>query len=329
MSITASEIKRYKSATVNDTASNGGRMSATESVSGTSGNVWPDASESERTAGSTKYRKLFHKIANDDDLTLANARVFLERVTPGDDEIYLFEGTQTDVQSGIATPDLYGAGDLATSISASATSFNVAVEDGDVTIFRAGDTVRISDKTAVDATAGNEEYHTLAGTPSATGDVWTLAITGAVANTYSNTNTVVSSVIESGDVECAISGVIETTTSGTFDENSVTMDNIGTIYQTWTITFSDASNFAVAGDVVGSVGTGNISSTFSPTNSDFSKPYFSIAAAVWGGTWAGAETVVFVTSPAAIPVWEKRVIPAGADSLAGNSRIVAVSGESA
>ena len=328
MSIVAAEIKRYKSATVNDTASNGGRMSANESVSGTSGNVWPDASEAERTAGSTKYRKLFHKIANDDDLTLSTGRVFLERVTPGDDEIYLFEGTQTDVQSGIATPDLYGAGALATSVLASATSFNCSVEDGAVTIFRSGDTVRISDKATVTA-SGNEEYHTLTGTPTATGDVWTLAITGTLANTYSNSDTVISSVIESGDVACAISGVVETTASGTFDENSVTFDNIGTIYQSWTITFSDASNFSVAGDVVGSVGSGNISSTFSPTNADFSKPYFNIPAAVWGGTWAAAETVVFISSPAAVPVWEKRVIPAGASSLAGNSRIVVVSGESA
>jgi len=61
----------------------------------------------------------------------------------------------------------------------------------------------------------------------------------------------------------------------------------------------------------------------------FTKPYFTIPAAAWGGTWANGETVTFITHPASIPIWEKRVIPAGANSLAGNKRIIVVRGESA
>ncbi|MBF0171737.1 MAG: hypothetical protein HQK87_11755, partial [Nitrospinae bacterium] len=74
MPIQSSELRFYKSATVSDASSNGGRMSANEIPDGVKNNVWPDVPQGERLAGSTKFRKVFFKVANDDDIRLINPR---------------------------------------------------------------------------------------------------------------------------------------------------------------------------------------------------------------------------------------------------------------
>lgn len=60
MAVVRAELKVYKSAVFNDQPTNGGRMSATESPTDVVGNLFLDAPEAERTAGSTKYRKIFY-----------------------------------------------------------------------------------------------------------------------------------------------------------------------------------------------------------------------------------------------------------------------------
>ncbi len=161
-------------------------------------------------------------------------------------------------------------------------------------------------------------------------------MTITVAETLANDYTVasgarVSSIYEAGDIECTMTGWTETSASGTYDESAhpPVLDNIGTIEQTWTLTFTDATHFSVSGDTVGSVGSGDTSTDFAPQNSDFSKPYFTLEAAGWGGTWTAGDTVVFTTHPAAIALWEKRVVPAGAASLSNNKITLVWPGESA
>ena len=78
MTILDSELDFYKAETNDDTTSNGGRMSAIEIISGVLQNVWPHAFKAERDAGSTKFRKLFCKVSNDDDDTLYNPGYCLE-----------------------------------------------------------------------------------------------------------------------------------------------------------------------------------------------------------------------------------------------------------
>jgi hypothetical protein len=96
------------------------------------------------------------------------------------------------------------------------------------------------------------------------------------------------------------------------------MFNDGTVYETWTLTFSSASAFAVSGAYYGSVGNGNTSSTFSPTNPDTGQPYFAIESAGWGGTWANGDTVVFNTVPSAVPMLLCQVVPAGTSAESNN-----------
>lgn len=334
MSIVSSELIIYKSVNVNDASSNGGRLSSVQVVDAQKNNVWPNVPQSERTSGSTKYRKLFYKVANDDDLSLITPKVFADLYTPGEDRINIFPGTQTDTQADISSPRLYGNGKLNADVSATATSFDVLVEDATDAIFQNGDPIRISDSTDALTGDGNEEWFNLDATTGVSwnGNVATLTLESgsSLVNSYLASNTRVSSVIETATIETSSSNWTETTTSGTYDETTypLVLDNIGTTYELWTITFTSATDFDCIGDTIGSVGSGSISSDFSPNNADFTKPYFTLSSSGWGGTWASGETITFTTSPAAYPFWEVRVIDPGTASLSSNTFKVSINGES-
>jgi hypothetical protein len=332
MPIIASEIKMYKSATVSDGSANGGRMSAVEAVSGVKNNIWPDVPETERTAGSTKYRKIFIKIADTENLALQGPNLYFTQRTPGDDYVVMMAGTQTNTQGDLTGSErIYGCGALNSNVSSGASSVTVNVETGAhgaSGIFQNGDTVWISD-------GSNAEKHLL---HSSTGVSWngtqaTLTFAGSetLASSYLAANTVVASVYAPSDIQTSVSNWVETSGSGTYDETTYppVLDNIGSVEQTWTITFSSATNFTCTGNTVGSVGSGVIGSNFAPSNTGFSRPYFTLNSAGWGGTWANGNTVVFQTHPAATPIWFKRVVPAGAGSLSLNSYKIKVDGASA
>ena len=205
MSIVASELKLFASTVANDTAANGGAISGTEIVGGTKNNVWPDVSQAERTAGSVKYRKVFIKVANAASLALTNARIFIETPTPGEDTIVLMSGTPTDTQAEADDyTRFYGAGTLDANISAGASALAVNVETGNAfagaNIFQDGDLIRVSDKTAVDASSGNTEFVRLASSNAVSwaGNKATLTLASGVtlANAYTASATLVASVLE-------------------------------------------------------------------------------------------------------------------------------------
>lgn len=334
MTILSSELIFYKSATVNDTSANGGRMSINPVTSGVLQNVFPNVLSAERTSGSTKYRKLFMKVANDDDLTLLTSKLWFDNITQAEDWAIFFAATQTDTQADITGSERkYGCGTLKTTVVATNTTVIVTVEDSTLTgVFQDGDEIRITDKVNPDSVTGNEEFATISGAPSVDGVDVTITLAAGLANGYTaGAGTRIMSILPASDIECTVDNWVETSTAGTYDETTypVICDNIGTIEQTWTITFTDATNFTVAGDTVGSLASGTIGSDYSPSNPDFTKPYFTLESGGWGGTWANGETVVFQSHPAAYPVWEKRVVPAGCASLSSNKITLVISGESA
>jgi hypothetical protein len=196
-------------------------------------------------------------------------------------------------------------------------------------IFRDGLTIRISNKLTVDG-AGQEEYHVIdtAGV-SWLGNVATIDLVGTLAAGYSASNTYVSSVIEVGDtVATSTNPIVSGGGSYDFATYPIDPDNIGSIEQNWTLTFTSTTQFNIVGDTLGNIGTGTVSSLVAPNNPNFTKPYFSINQLGWAGTQIGT-TVTFTTHPAAMPIWYKRIVPAGAASLSGDKVIVAVDGESA
>ena len=337
MTIIDSELKLYKSSVITDDGTNGGLMSSDECVSAVSNNVFPNVFTADRVAGLTTHRKTFCKVGNDADESLYYPQIWMDIVTAGDDWCIFFVGTQTDVQAGIVgTEHKYGCAPLNANVAAGVSTLDVDVEDstlatGNDVIYTVGDVIRITDKATIGG-AGNEETHTLTGV-SNVGTVVTLTFAATtLANPYTTANdTRVMTVYEPSTVTCSVDNWAETCAGdGTYDETTypVVTDNIGTIDQTWTLTFTSATDFGVVGNTLGSVGTGTTAGDFAPSNAAFSKPYFTLDKDGWALTWASADTVVFQTHPAAVPIWQRRTVPAGCTSLSGNKVTLVFGGES-
>lgn len=335
MAIQSSEIKFYKAYVNNDTSSNGGRMSNSVISSGVRNAVFPNVSEAERTSGVTRWRKLFVKIANDDDLTFANGKTMLTSTTGSDDYMVIAAGNDYNVYSAIGTPRIYGCGVLNANVSAAATSITVAIEGADSTAWNnlnifntstADNIIRITDGTHA------EIFENVSA--SKTDNVYTLTLNAgdALGNSYLTTNTYISSILNAGDVKCSFDSVVVTSTAGTFNYTNfpILLDNIGTVYDTWTLTFINATTYTITGLSEGLLASGgNISSNASPTNPNFAKKYMTIQSGAFGGTFATNDTVVFKTYPATIPIWMREIVPAGSASYANNTCPLYVIGESA
>jgi hypothetical protein len=319
MAIVGSELVYYASAVVNDTSSNGGKISETEVVSGGSNTWWPNVPEATLTTGATQWRKGFVRVDNAANETATTLRVGLWRPTAGEDSLYLAKGTQTNIQSGFGSPALYGVGALDDSVLTGANSIDVLVEDGAVIIFRDGESIRISNETSL-GTGGTAEIHTISGTPSVLGDVVTITLAGTLANDYSDTNTYVSSLIEETGVAGATTGKSVTSVAGTFSEAYMVVGNLGSIYQTVTFTFTSATAFNVTSDAGITLAGGTRDTTYAPTNVGKGAAYFSVPATCWGGTFVAGNTVVITTIPPSVPILEKRIVPAGCTAFGSQSR---------
>jgi hypothetical protein len=187
----------------------------------------------------------------------------------------------------------------------------------------------------IDAT-GNEEIVLLDAAPSAAGDVITLSFTPALSNGYTDTATRVASIL---DVDDALGDLITSYNTftvasvgtGDYDDTTypITLDSIATVYEAWTLNFTSATAFDVVGDTLGVVGAGNVSGGAAPTNADFGAPYFTLPSTGFSGTWQSGDTISFTTVPQAVPLWLKRIVPAGAASTANNKAIIVMDGESA
>ena len=339
MSIVKSELIWRKSEDNTDTSSGGGYMTAIQSVDGVKNNIFPDVSQAERTAGVTgTYRKLHIHVANDADLTLYSPKIFVETITPGDDRVIIFPGTHIDTQATMTETQYYGAGVLKTTVVATDTEVVVTVENAVDDVFDDGMLFRISDKDSVDAETGNTEFIRLdaASAVSWNGNDATLTFTTATPAGLENGYTAgakISSVIEGSDIVGAYASLTETTAGdGTYDDTTypVLLDHIASVYDHWTLSFSSATEFTIAGTKVGAItGTWNTSANANPGNSDYSnKPYFILDYRGWTDTWANGDTLEFDTTPATLAIWYDRIIPAASDSLSGNKVIVGITGES-
>ncbi|MEO5345864.1 MAG: hypothetical protein H7834_05740 [Magnetococcus sp. YQC-9] len=342
MAIQANEIKWYQPRAINDGPTNGGRMSAIEIPDNVKNNVWPDVPQAERTSGSVKYRKSFIKIANDDDLALIAPRLFIETQTPGDDRVVLLAATQNDTQQeAIGYTRCYGTGNLDGDLMAGDATLMVVVEpgngaDGDE-IFRNDDLIRVSDQPSLDATQGKSEFLRLTATNAVSwnGNLATLTLADGSRPgfNYLAAETRVASVIEGADIAATTTTLLLSSQAGSYNHTlyPLLLDHLGTIEQIWTLTFTSATQFTCVGDELGIMGSGSIAADFAPVNPDFGRPYFTLTGGLppWGGTFQSGDTLTWTTHPAALPLWEKRTVPAGANSHSGNKVIVAISGESA
>jgi hypothetical protein len=328
--ITSPELKAYRAANQSDLSTNGGRMSAYPISSGVVGALFPNVDDTERTAGSIKYRKAFFKVDHPGPEALLSTRMYQDKNSAGDDKVCFFLGTQTDTQSAITGSERkYGCGDLDASTLAGATTVTVEVEVGQTGLFAIADLIRVTDKATLGG-AGNEEFVTVV-TASQTGDIVTLTVTPPLGNAYSNASTRVASVYDASNVVANYVSFSKSSTLGVYDDTTypIVLNDKSSIEQTWTGTFTTSTAFDISGNTVGAVGSGTVGGGAAPNNADFSYPFFTMAAAGFSGTWAPGDTFTFTTHPAAVPIWIKRQVPAGAGTTAASTAVVVMDGGSA
>lgn len=315
-------------------AQNGGRMAGTLLVSGVKNNLFPDVSQSERTAGAVKWRKAFIHVNSAQDTALLNVRLFLDALTPAGDFVVFYPGTQTDTEDQL-TGRPYGIGTLYEAAPSGTTQIKVVCEHqaeyATLKPFRVGDRLRVADRPSTGG-AGNEEWVTISAI-SYGQDFATIDIEPALNHAYAMSNTVVSSVYELASVSATVNDVVLTSASGTLDAatvGAVVAHNKGAVEETWTLTFTSPTAFTASGITVGPLGSqGSISADYSPINPVTGTPYFTIRSTAWGGTFDANDTVTFTTHPSAIPIWYRRHVPAGTASLANDFCSLAIHGESA
>lgn len=308
-------------------AQNGGRMSSTAIATGVKNNLFPDVSQAQRTAGVTQFRKAFIHVASSSNIELLDGRVFISQATPADDWVTIHPGSQTDTEDQI-TGRAYGAATLYLDAEAEDQVIKIATEwmpeASALEPFQAGDALRIADGT-------HEEWHAIDAVVADSGNEFLeVTLVGQLAYGYDQADTLVSSCIEAASVLATIDNLVVTSpTGGGLTSGSLVAHNKGAIEDTITLTFTSATGFTATGLIAGSLGTGTRSADFSPSNSGTSSAYFTIPSTAWTGTFATGNTVTFKTHPASIPVWYRREVPAGAGSLANDSVVVSVYGESA
>jgi len=315
MSIAAEELKLYRDIS--------GRLSSTEVLDGYKNGLFSDITQDERTTGITVQLKVFFKVASLANDQGINAKTFIADITPSDGRAVLYTATQRD-----ATPTgrKYGAGRLNADVIATATSIVVDAETGNGAnlIFQVGDTLYIDNGTA-------NEFAVIS-TVSWSTDQATIGLSSGLSNAYlAATPTTISSCIESAVIECTTDNWVETSSAGTYDEATypIENDNLGCIEQTWTLTFTSSTAFSVVGDTVGSLLAGSVSADYSPSNSDFSSPYFTLLSAGFGGTWAINDTIVFQTHPATQPFFAELIIDAATAAYSHDDIKLAITLESA
>lgn len=309
--IVKEELKFYRAERNTDASNGGGRMSPTEVLDDVRNNLFPDPAPAERTAGVIRTRKALLKVANDSDETLAEARACLATsLSSAGDRWSIFVATQDDELADIDSPEERGVAALDAQALSGATSFTATLPADMPTLFRNGDSVAIFDPDDPENGSILEVHENV--TVSNSGLTLTITLDGYDSLFYDHAaGHVVAACLDFGDLACALEDADATSTAGTFDDAEVLLDNLGTEYDSWTITFTGPTAFTVAGAAEGALPAGSTGATYAPTNPSFSRPYFTIPAAVWGGTFEAGDTVTFVTIPAVAPVWVRQRVPAG------------------
>jgi hypothetical protein len=145
--LTASDIKFYKSEVVTDSASNGGRKSRSEVISGARHSLFPRVSKAQRIAGLDRYRKEFMTNENADDDPAYDPLYFQEMKSNGGDSFLQARGTHTDTQADLATGNYtwVGTGILKVALEGGESSLSLTMENNDAE-FTNGGIVHLSNK---------------------------------------------------------------------------------------------------------------------------------------------------------------------------------------
>jgi len=321
-SVTAADISFWKSAASNDTPGNGGVISTTQIVSGALNNAFPNVTNTNRIAGITRYRKQFLRNRSTTNLGIVSGEVYINTRSTGDDYYRLKAGTDTDTQASLTVTGWAGTGLLAVSAGSGESELQVTYDAADGIFSGEALDVLIYDGT-------NEVKRRVLGTPVWNSNTATFTISEELGYNFVSASTTVASLVHLGSVATSYKNWVETSTSGTFDETTYapTLYNVGTVTDTFTLTFSDSINFTVSGTRTGSLGAGSTATNFLPVNG--SSYYFLIDKSGWGGSWVAGDKIVFDTVHSGKAFWAKEVVAAGTASKSNNTTVLGWKAESA
>ena len=140
-----------KSVTISDADANGGRMSFTQITSNVLANMFPNVTQTERTEGTTRYRKFFFRNKNSSLETAINSRIWISLKSSGGDYFRLKAGTDSDVQSAADDyTDWLGTGHLTEALATDSTTIE-ALFDAATGVYN-GSRIRLCDG------SGGEEF---------------------------------------------------------------------------------------------------------------------------------------------------------------------------
>lgn len=320
MAISSSQIKFYRSIYVNDSLTNGGRIGTTQMTDGSLNNLFRNVQSDEREAGIDLYRKFFIKNDNPLDSALTNPRMYISNISSGEDYFQIAAGTDSDNQ-GLADDytDWCGSGRLAVNILSGENS--LAVNCKQASGIPSGSSLILFDGV-------QRAEITMLGNPIWSGEKATIIVDGVIGSSFVAEETIVSAILPLNDITPTITDWFETSSAGTYNEETypVILYNIGSITESWTLTFTSSTEFTVTGAVTGSLGNGTITGNFVPEN--IIGYYFNLNRYGWSGSWVAGDTITFKTTHAAQGVWIKESVPAGAESQIYNLFTVKLLGES-
>jgi len=146
------------------------------------------------------------------------------------------------------------------------------------------------------------------------GNVATIELSDQVAHAYATASTFGAGCVQAASMPAEIQDITVSSTAGTYDDAGypVVLHNDGVEYEQVTVTMLTATTFQVSGLYLGDLGTGSTAADFSPASPYTGQPLFVLRSLGWGGTWQAGETITFTTTPAALPLWLRQVVPAGA-----------------
>lgn len=330
-------VKGYKPEVVSLDATNGGRRSSVESISGALADLLPHVPKAERLSGSDKKFKLFFHVADDASTPLIGAHIWLDRPTAGEDWVTIFKGTATDTAGDLTGNERhYGAAYLKVDVAVNSKTLVVVCEDASLAsgvkqIFQAGDTAIVTMKANPESVTGDEEERVIESV-TVSGREVTIVFTVALTKAYAvSGGGRVCSVLPLGDIRPIVNGVTATTAGdGGYDHSAepVALNSLGAVSDIIRLQLTDANAFTATLVSNGaSLGTGNRGSDFAPLNPETSKPYVTALSAGWTGTWQAGDRLEIDCSASAFSVWENRVVPIDCASLTGNRVEFGIGGE--
>ncbi|MBF0472759.1 MAG: hypothetical protein HQK93_03375 [Nitrospirae bacterium] len=154
------------------------------------------------------------------------------------------------------------------------------------------------------------------------GNVCTINTVEQIANNYTASNSYAAMCVQLGNIGASYDTYSKTSSAGTFDPTKIVLSNLGSVEDTFTITFTSPTAFICSGALEGSLSNGAIGTQYAPNNVNISNPYFTIPTASWGGTWTAGDTIQFHTHAGAAALWTKEVVPVNTAAYSPNGWMI-------